>query len=88
MLAYAAMMTGQSELAIGQIRTMVAGLPEDFLKTFAPFADGYVAMPYEVLLRFGRWDDVLAAPDHAEHLPFPDPRRRLPLLRSAALNSG
>jgi tetratricopeptide (TPR) repeat protein len=70
MLAYAAMMTGQSELAISQIRTMAANLPEDFLKDFALFADGYVAMPYEVLLRFGRWDDVLAAPDHPEHLPY------------------
>src|SRR5688572_27146291 len=76
MLAYAAMMTGQSELAISQIRTMVAGLPDDFLKTFAPFADGFVAMPYEVLLRFGRWDDVLAAPDHPEHLPFARAIRR------------
>ena len=76
MLAYAAMMTGQGELAISQIRAMVAGLPEDFLKAFAPFADGYVAMPYEVLLRFGRWDDVLASPDHAEHLPFARAIRR------------
>jgi tetratricopeptide (TPR) repeat protein len=76
MLAYAAMMTGQGELAIGHIRGMVAGLPADFLKIFALYADGYVAMPYEVLLRFGRWDDVLAAPDHAEHLPFARAIRR------------
>lgn len=76
MLAYAAMMTGQSELAISQIRQMVAGMPEDFLKDFALFADGYVAMPYEVWLRFGRWDDVLAAPDHADHLPFARAMRR------------
>lgn len=76
MLAYAAMMTGQSELAISHIRQMVAGLPADFLKDFALFADGYVAMPYEVLLRFGRWDDVLAMPDHPEHLPFARAMRR------------
>ncbi|MEO5960193.1 MAG: tetratricopeptide repeat protein, partial [Opitutaceae bacterium] len=70
MLAYSAMMTGQADLAIGQIRTMVASMPADFLKDFAPFVDAYVAMPYEVLLRFGRWDEVLAAPDHPAHLPF------------------
>lgn len=70
MLAYAAMMTGRSELAISQIRTMAAMFPEDFLKDFALFVDAYVAMPYEVLLRFGRWDDVLDAPDHPAHLPF------------------
>ncbi len=76
MLAYAAMMTGQSGLAIGHIREMAAALPEDFLKEFAPFADAYVAMPYEVLLRFGRWDDVLAAPDHPDYLPFARAMRR------------
>lgn len=70
MLAYAAMMTGQGDLAIDQIRRMVGSLPDDFLKDFALFADAYVAMPYEVLLRFGRWDEVLAAPDHPAHLPF------------------
>lgn len=76
MLAYAAMMTGQSELAIGQIRAMVATLPPELVKDFALFVDGYVAMPYEVLLRFGRWDEVLAAPDHPEHLPFARSIRR------------
>jgi tetratricopeptide (TPR) repeat protein len=76
MLAYAAMMTGQSALAIGHIRGMVASLPADFLQDFALFADGYVAMPYEVLLRFGRWDEVLEMADHAEHLPFARTMRR------------
>jgi tetratricopeptide (TPR) repeat protein len=76
MLAYAAMMTGQSEMAIDHSSRMAASLPDDFLKDFALFADAYVAMPYEVLLRFGRWDDVLAAPDHAAHLPFARAMRR------------
>jgi tetratricopeptide (TPR) repeat protein len=70
MLAYAAMMTGQRALATQHIRALVAGLPEDFLKEFAPMAEGFVAMPYEVLLRFGRWDDVLAEPDHPDYMPF------------------
>jgi tetratricopeptide (TPR) repeat protein len=76
MLAYAAMMTGRSELAISQIREMVAGMPDELLEALAIVTDGYVAMPYEVLLRFGRWDDVLAAPDHAEYLPFARAMRR------------
>lgn len=70
MLAYAAMMTGQSKLAIGHIHDMVDGLPEDFLKENASVADGFIAMPYEVLLRFGRWDDVLATAEPADYLPF------------------
>ena len=71
MLAYAAMMTGQSELAITHIRAAVAGLPEDFLKEYATMAEAFVAVPYEVLVRFGRWDDVLAeAGDYPEYMPF------------------
>ena len=72
MLAYAAMMTGQSEMAIKHIRDMVAGLPEDFLKEYAIVAEGFVAMPMEVLVRFGRWDDILAESDknYADYMPF------------------
>jgi len=70
MLAYAAMMTGQSALALEHINAMVAELPEDVLKEYAMFADAFVAMPFEVMLRFGRWDEVLAAAEPAEHLPF------------------
>jgi tetratricopeptide (TPR) repeat protein len=71
MLAYAAMMTGQRELAIKHIRAMVAGLPEDFLKEYALLVEGFVAMPLEVLVRFGRWDDILAEPDdYSDYMRF------------------
>ncbi len=72
MLAYAAMMTGQSEMAIKHIRAMVAGLPEDFLKQYASLVEGFVAMPIEVLVRFGRWDDILVEPDknYTDYMPF------------------
>ena len=64
MLAYAAMMTGQRELAMKNIRAMVAGLPADFLKENALLAEGFVAMPMEVMVRFGMWDEILAEPDN------------------------
>jgi tetratricopeptide (TPR) repeat protein len=71
MLAYAAMMSGQRKLAIEHIRAMVAGLPQDFLKEYATLAEGFVAMPLEVLVRFGRWDDILAEPeDYPDYMPF------------------
>ena len=71
MLAYAAMMTGQQKLAMKHIRAMVAELPPDFLKEYAMIAEGFVAMPLEVLVRFGRWDEILAEPDHyADYMPF------------------
>ncbi len=71
MLAYAALMTGQSELALKHIRQMVAELPPEFLKEYAAAAEGFVAMPLEVMVRFGRWDEILKEPDnYPEHMPF------------------
>ncbi|MDI1335322.1 MAG: hypothetical protein PSU94_03980 [Lacunisphaera sp.] len=64
MLAYAAMMTGQSGLALQHIRALVAGLPPEFMQEFGFVAETWLAMPLEVLVRFGRWDDVLAEPMH------------------------
>ena len=70
MLAYAAMMTGQRELAMKHIRAMVAGIDPDFLKEYALQAEGFVAMPMEVMVRFGMWDKILAEPDnYADYMP-------------------
>jgi tetratricopeptide (TPR) repeat protein len=63
MLAYAAMMTGQRDLAMKHIRAMVAEMPADFLKENALQAEGNVAMPLEVMVRFGLWDEILAQPE-------------------------
>jgi len=63
MLAYAAMMTGQRDLAMTHIRAMVAEMPADFLKENALQAEGNVAMPLEVMVRFGLWDEILAEPE-------------------------
>ena len=71
MLAYAAMMTGQRDLAIKHIRAMVAEIPPDFLKENASHAEGFVAMPLEVLVRFGLWDEILKQPDrYPGYMPF------------------
>jgi tetratricopeptide (TPR) repeat protein len=64
MLAYAAMMTGQGELALKHIRALVAGLPPEFMAEFALVAEAWLATPLEVLVRFGRWDEILAEPLH------------------------
>lgn len=62
MLAYGALMTGQREVAMKHVRAMVAELPAEWVKENAGFADGFVAVPLEVLVRFGRWDEILAEP--------------------------
>src|SRR5215471_16250421 len=63
MLAYAAMMTGQRDVAMKHIRAMVAEMPADFLKENALQAEGFAAMPLEVMVRFGLWNDILVEPE-------------------------
>ncbi len=69
MLAYAAMMSGQSALALQAANDLVAGIPAEFRAAMAPLVDLYYPMPLEVLMRFGRWEEILAAPDFAPDLP-------------------
>ena len=70
MRAFAAMMRGQSKLAISSINDMAQGIPQEWIKENALLADGFAAMPLEVLVRFGRWDEVLATPEPPEYLPI------------------
>jgi tetratricopeptide (TPR) repeat protein len=71
MLAYAALMTGQRDLAMKQINAMVASLPTEFVKGFAPMIEGFGAMPDEVMVRFGMWDQILAAPQpDKDYMPY------------------
>jgi len=70
MLAYAAMMTGQSKLALEQMHALVDGLPAEFMQEFGTMAEAWLAMPMEANVRFGRWDDVLAEAPHPASTPF------------------
>jgi len=60
MLAFAAMMQGESKKATQAIENMLAGIPEEFITQSAPMIDGFFAMPYELHMRFGRWHAMLA----------------------------
>jgi tetratricopeptide (TPR) repeat protein len=68
MLAYAAMMTGQGALALDHIRAIAPEMPEADTKDFG--LEAFLAMQYEVMVRFGKWDEILAAPDHPDWMPF------------------
>lgn len=70
MLGYAAMMRGESKAAIEAIDEMIARVPHEWAKAHAEIADGYLAMPLEVRMRFGRWDEILAAPEPPELFPL------------------
>jgi tetratricopeptide (TPR) repeat protein len=63
MLAFAAVMRGESARAIRAVEEMMASVPPDWLRENATLADGTLALPLELRMRFGRWNDVLAAPE-------------------------
>jgi tetratricopeptide (TPR) repeat protein len=49
---------------------MLADIPRSIIDAYPSLVDGYFAVPYEVHLRFGSWDDMLREPEPAEVLPF------------------
>jgi tetratricopeptide (TPR) repeat protein len=70
MLAYAAMMTGQRDLAVEHIRAIVTAMPEEEVKKHASLVEAFVVMPYEVLARFGLWNEILAEPDYPQFMVY------------------
>lgn len=68
--AYTAMMQGRSAEAVRYARQMVGDIPQAYLKEFGPVADGMMIFTAEVLMRFGRWDEVLAEPAPPAGLPL------------------
>ena len=63
---YGAMFLGQQRTALDTADQLAAAIPEDLLRvTNPPMADwleGFVPMRLHVLIRFGRWADILAVP--------------------------
>jgi tetratricopeptide (TPR) repeat protein len=70
MLGYAALMQGESRKATEAIRDLLAGIPKEFREHSAGMVDGFFAMPYELHMRFGRWDEMLAEPKPPEIFPI------------------
>jgi tetratricopeptide (TPR) repeat protein len=83
MLAFAAMMRGESGRAIRTVDEMIAGVPPEWARQNAALADGALALPLEFRMRFGRWDEVLAAPE--PDAIFPTARAFRHAIRGAAL---
>ena len=71
MLAYAALMTGQSKLAMRYVREMMKDLPPKFVNENATLVESFGAVPMEVMMRFGKWDEILAEPEnYRDYMPF------------------
>jgi tetratricopeptide (TPR) repeat protein len=61
-LAFAAMFTGRADEAIAASRELARELPIEVVKELAPYLETFLGVPYEVLIRFGRWQELLAEP--------------------------
>jgi tetratricopeptide (TPR) repeat protein len=63
---YGAMFLGQERTALEAANQLAAAIPEDLLRVqnppMADWLEGFVAMRLHVLIRFGRWPEILAAP--------------------------
>jgi tetratricopeptide (TPR) repeat protein len=72
MLAFAAMQMGQSKKALDAVNAMLAGVPKEWVAVpeNAAVADGFLASPLEIMIRFGKWDDILKADDFPESFPI------------------
>lgn len=67
---WAAMMEGRSAEALQHARKMIDDVPEEFMKEFGGVVDGYLAFPVEVLMRFGKWEEILKEPAPPGGLPM------------------
>jgi tetratricopeptide (TPR) repeat protein len=57
---YGAMFLGQPEVALEAAEALIGTLPESFLRPMADWFEGFIPMKQHVLVRFGRWEDILA----------------------------
>jgi tetratricopeptide (TPR) repeat protein len=68
-LAWTCMMLGRREEALTAARDMIRKIPAEFSQAAAPFVDPLASIEISVLMRFGRWEELLALPRPASHLP-------------------
>jgi len=61
-LTYAAMFDGRREVALQGARDMLTQIPLEMVRQYIDFLDGFLAVPTHVHVRFGMWNELLAAP--------------------------
>jgi tetratricopeptide (TPR) repeat protein len=65
-LAYAAMMEARFSTAIEAARRLEREIPEAFVSGYPQIADGFLPTPLHVLVRFGKWQEILEEPEAPE----------------------
>lgn len=61
-LTYSAMMECRYAVAMQAARDLEANIPPVFLDKYPQFADAFMPTPLHVMIRFGKWEDVLDEP--------------------------
>lgn len=69
-LVYGAMFDGQSEVALVAARAIKDQAPEEMIREQVDFLDAFMPTDLHVLVRFGRWEEILEQPEPAEWLPM------------------
>jgi tetratricopeptide (TPR) repeat protein len=67
-LAWARMFQGRSEDALDAARELVRQIPPDLVRAVPQYVESYLGTPYHVLVRFGRWKEILREPEPAADL--------------------
>jgi tetratricopeptide (TPR) repeat protein len=71
---YGAMFLGQYETAIRAAEEMIANLPEELLRVESPpmadWLEGFVPMKQHVLVRFGKWVEIIQQPLPADRVLY------------------
>ena len=65
-LSFASMMSGDFETAMKAAREIEAEVPKEALRAHAGFIEGIMPSTFHVLIRFGKWEQILEEPDYAD----------------------
>jgi len=66
-LAYASMMEARYEPAMKAARELEQDMPDEVLRKLGWLIEGIMPTNYHVMIRFGKWEDILAEPLPPEH---------------------
>jgi tetratricopeptide (TPR) repeat protein len=69
-LVYGAMFDGQRALAAATAQELVGEIPTELLASIPDFIEAFVSTPLHVMVRFGRWDEILGTPAPPAEQPY------------------
>jgi tetratricopeptide (TPR) repeat protein len=70
MLAFASMMEGRRKAGLRAARSAINNIPKDYARSETAIVDPYMGAVYDVMKRFGMWDEILREPAPPSYLPI------------------